>query len=626
MKAGLEVHQQLSTGKLFCRCPCELSEETLATFARRLEAAGGEELAVDRAASFQAARALLYRYEVVSGSCLVEMDEEPPRPLDPAALETALLVARLLGARVVDEIEVMRKIVVDGSNTSGFQRTSLVAVGGALEIRGRRYPIESICLEEDAARKVAESPGEITYRLDRLGIPLLEIATAPVIESGGEAREVAEELGALLRATGRVRRGIGSIREDVNVSIEGGRRIEIKGVQELRLIEAYVEGEARRQQVLLAVRDALQARHARAVTRLPVDLSDRLRHVRSGPLAAKGNSPPVVLGLSLHGFAGLLKSPEGSDERLGRELADYARAVGLKGLLHSDELPGYGLSAEDVTQVREALSLGPHDAFVLVADPARSRAVAALLAVAERAGAALEGIPGETRDPLPDGRSRYSRPISGRHRMYPETDVPPIIVSPEELRQIESKLPELPVALRARLEREFGLPTDLVRQIVNAGEAPRFETLTRRGYPATLVARLLTQDLPLALEEVPNGAEPDVPTLDRLLAANQTGAFAKEGIPAVLRELLNGAANIEVAVERSGLAGMSAEELKAIVREILRENAELVRARGSAAFSALMGDVMKKARGRFDGEAVARELRSALARAVPGDPATEPTG
>lgn len=626
VKAGLEVHQQLSTGKLFCRCPCEFSEEPLSTFTRRLEAAGGEELAVDRAASVQASRALLYRYEVVSPSCLVEMDEEPPRPLDHAALETALIVAHLLGARVVDEIEVMRKMVVDGSNTSGFQRTSLVAVGGELEVRGRRIPIESICLEEDASRKVAEAPGEITYRLDRLGIPLLEIATAPVIESGREAREVAEELGALVRATGRVRRGIGSIREDVNVSIEGGARIEIKGVQELRAIESYVEGEALRQQMLLGLKEALKARGAHAVTAAPVDLTAQFRHLKSGPLAPKGGASQVVLGLRLPGFAGLLKSPPGSEERLGRELADYARAVGLRGLLHSDELPAYGLSAEDVARTREALSLGPSDAFVLVTDPSAPRAEAALRAVSERANAALEGVPSETRDPLPDGRSRYSRPISGRHRMYPETDVPPIVVSPEETARVAAHLPELPAALRVRLEREFGLPTDLVAQIVGAGEVERFETLSRAGHAPTLVARLLTQDLPLAMEELPSATEPPTPTLDRLLAASRSGAFSKEGIPDVLRQLLKGAPSVEKAVEGAGLSGMSQTELERLVGEVVRDNEKLIRERGPAAFSALMGDVMKKARGRVDGETVAAALRAALARATRADTPPGRTG
>lgn len=618
MRAGLEVHQQLSTGKLFCRCPCEFSETARSSFRRRLWAAGGEERAIDRATSFQASRGRTYVYEAVDSSCLVEGDEEPPRPLDPTALETALIVARLLGARVVDEIEVMRKIVIDGSNTSGFQRTSLVAVGGSLELHGKRYPIDSVCLEEDAARKVDEDGDEVTYRLDRLGIPLLEIATAPVIESGREAREVAEEIGALVRATGRVRRGIGSIREDVNVSIEGGSRIEIKGVQELRLIEAYVEGEARRQAALLTVRDALRARPAPVAASKPVDLTELFAHVRSGPLAPKTGSPRVVLGVRLEGFEGLLRAPEGSEERLGRELADYARAAGLKGLLHSDELPGYGLEEKDLRRIRGELDAGELDAFVLVSAPDAERALRALSAVTERANAARDGIPGETRDPLPDGRTRYSRPISGRHRMYPETDVPPIRVSAEMLAAAQKDLPERPQELRARLEREFALPSEMARQLVSAGESARFEELARIGPSPSLVGRLLTQDLPQALEEAPTATEPEIATLRELLSAMQSGSFSKEGVPAVLRELLRGAATVEVAVERSGLAAMTSEELRGIVRDVVSENSDLILRRGDGAFSALMGDVMKRARGRFDGEAVARELKAALgSRAKP---------
>ncbi|MFI5413972.1 MAG: Glu-tRNA(Gln) amidotransferase GatDE subunit E, partial [Candidatus Lutacidiplasmatales archaeon] len=237
MKAGLEVHQQLAVGKLFCACPAELTETVTDAFARSLRASGGESGTVDVAAALQASRGLLYRYEAGPSSCLVEMDEEPPHPLNEEALDTALTLALLLHAHPVDEVEVMRKIVVDGSNTTGFQRTALIAVDGELELGGRRYSIPTICLEEDAARKIRESPGEVTYRLDRLGIPLVEVATGPEIVSGQEAREVAEEIGALLRATKRVRRGIGTIREDVNVSIEGGHRIEVKGVQELRMIQ-----------------------------------------------------------------------------------------------------------------------------------------------------------------------------------------------------------------------------------------------------------------------------------------------------------------------------------------------------------------------------------------------------
>ena len=616
MKAGLEVHQQLAVGKLFCACPAELTEEVTAAFTRSLRAAGGENRAVDVAAAFQASRGLLYRYEAGPSSCLVEMDEEPPHPLNEAALDTALTLALLLRARPVDEIEVMRKIVVDGSNTTGFQRTALVAVDGELEVHGRRYTIPTICLEEDAARKIRESPGEVSYRLDRLGIPLIEVATGPEIVSGTEAREVAEEIGALLRATRRVRRGIGTIREDVNVSTEGGHRIEVKGVQELRLIQDYVEREVARQKFLLELRDELQRRHARVPSNPPEDVTDLFREVDSGPFSGAGRGGQFVLAMGLPGFGGLLKSPSGSEERLGRELADYARSAGLRGLVHSDELPGHGVSLEVGEGLRGRLGLTEDDAFVLVTDRSRERASLALVRVAERAREAIAGVPGETRDPLPDGRTRYSRPLPGRDRMYPETDIPPIRITAERLEQIRSHLPERPEELELRLANSHGLPLEVVRQLVYADLVEPFESLASEGHPAGLIARLLTQDLPAAAGGAPDASPfaPPLATLSRVLGAIEAGTIAKEGVPAVLAALAAGAPSVEVAIERAGLSGFSKDDLVALVRKVVQANLEMVRTRGEAAFSPLMGDVMREVRGRRDGREVSETLHAEIAR------------
>jgi glutamyl-tRNA(Gln) amidotransferase subunit E len=617
VKAGLEVHQQLAVGKLFCGCPAELSEEVTDAFTRSLRAAGGESRVVDVAAALQASRGLVYRYEGGPSSCLVEMDEEPPHPLNEAALDAALMLALLLRARPVDEIEVMRKIVVDGSNTTGFQRTALVAVDGELEVSGRRFSIPTICLEEDAARKVRESPGEVTYRLDRLGIPLIEVATGPEIVSGAEARSVAEEIGALLRATRRVRRGIGTIREDVNVSIEGGHRIEVKGVQELRLIEEYVDREVARQKFLLELRDELGRRHARVPTDPPLDVTDLFRDVASGPFSGAGRGGQVVLAVGLVGFDGLLRSPAGSEERLGRELADHARSVGLRGLVHSDELPAYGVSEAMVAGLRKRLNLGKADAFVLVTDRSPERASMALKRVVERARVALEGVPGETRDPLPDGRTRFSRPLPGRDRMYPETDIPPIPITAERLERLRAHLPERPEELEARLARSHGgLPIEVVRQLVYGDLVERFESLARSGHPAGLVARLLTQDLPSVSTGVAGGPpfDPSLETLGAVLAAATAGRIAKEGVPTVLAALVAGAPSVEAAIERAGLSGFSKDDLVTLVRRVVEANAEIVRTRGEAAFSPLMGDVMREVRGRRDGREVSEALHAEIAR------------
>jgi glutamyl-tRNA(Gln) amidotransferase subunit E len=616
VKVGLEVHQQLATGKLFCACPTDLSEEVTRSFTRRLRASGGENRAVDPAAALQAARGLLYSYESTPANCLVEMDEEPPRPLNDAALDVALQLALLLGARPVDEVEVMRKMVVDGSNTSGFQRTALIATGGSLDVGGRRHAIETICLEEDAARRMSNSVDGVTYRLDRLGIPLIEIATAPDITGGVEAREVAEEIGALLRATGRVRRGIGTIREDLNVSIEGGARIEIKGVQELRRIEEYVDREVARQETLLAVRDQLVQQRASAPPPLVLDLTELLDTVASGPTAGAKRKGNLVRALALPGFADRLRSAPGSEERLGRELADQARASGLGGLLHSDELPGHGLGPADVERIRSAMALNERDAFVLVVDRSPERAEAALRRVGARAAAALEGIPGETRDPLPDGRTRYSRPLPGRDRMYPETDVPPVPITREHLTRLRASLPERPAEQRARLLRSYPLPEEIVRQLVALGEVESLETLVRRGRSPGLVARLLTQDLPAALAA--RTMEPDaslpLETADALLAAAEAGRFSKEGIPSVLAALFAGAPSVEAALEKAGLGGPRVDDLDAVADRVVRANATLVRERGDAAFSPLMGDVMREVRGRRDGKEIAEALRRSIAR------------
>jgi glutamyl-tRNA(Gln) amidotransferase subunit E len=614
VKAGLEVHQQLATGKLFCACPSELSEVVGPTVLRRLRATGGENHAVDAAAAFQAGRGFAYRYEATPTSCLVELDEEPPHAINPDAVDVALTMALLFEARPLDEIEVMRKIVVDGSNTAGFQRTALVAVDGHLTLGDKRISIASICLEEDAARKVGESDGAVTYRLDRLGIPLIEIATGPEITDGHEARAVAEEIGALLRSTGRVRRGIGTIREDLNVSTPGGARVEIKGVQELRLIHEYAAGEEERQRVLIATARELRERGASVPDGAPIDVGALLRPGAESPIARTLARGGVALAFGLPGFGGQLAGAAGQRERLGRELAEQARAAGLGGLLHSDELPAQGIDAAQAAAVRTALGLaGPNDAFVLLAAPSLDVAHRAAALVRARARAALDGVPAETRDPLPDGRTRYSRPLPGRDRMYPETDVPPVPISPALLATIRARLPERPEATRARLMKEHGLSEPVARQIQRAGDAPRFFALVEGGHAAASVARLLTQEIPQMENESPSAIALADATLDALLGAVERGSFSKEGIGPVLRELGRGA-TLEEAAARAGLSGLPAEELRRMAEDLVEREAELLRTRGDAAFQPLMGDLMRSVRGRVDGRLVAEALRAALAR------------
>lgn len=612
IKVGLEIHQQLDTHKLFCNCESRLVDEVEEEFVRRLRPTQSELGEVDRAAVEEAAKGLTFTYQATpETSCLVEADEEPPHAANPEALETALQMALLLGADPVDEVHFMRKIVIDGSNTTGFQRTALVAVDGTLEVGEKVIGVPTICLEEDAARVVARDGQHVVYRLDRLGIPLVEVATTPDIDSPEMAREVALHIGRLLRATRKVMRGLGTIREDLNVSVEGGARVEIKGVQELRMIAAYVEGEVHRQTRLLEARDALRERGVSGVEDRVRDLSELLAETSSEVVRGARKGGGTILGLRLPGFQGLLK------DRLGPELASQSRVVGAGGILHSDELPAYGITEQEVEAVAAELACGPADAFVMVADDPL-RAEEALQRVRARAEAALEGVPEETRDAKPDGTTTYSRPLPGSARMYPETDVPPTRVTRGWLDDLAEDLPEPPAARVERLAEAFGVHRQQVQQLVDEGWDDLFEEFAQRHGHAGVVARTFLNHFPELRAEGLDVDGVDKATLDALFGRLGEGTFAKEAIPSVLAETLRAGISVEEAAGRLGLSRMRREELEAALDALLEEHKDLLEERGEEALKPLMGLAMAELRGRAEGRLINEVLRAKLRERLRG--------
>ncbi len=613
LRVGFEIHQQLDTRKLFCGCSSELTDSWELSVRRQLRAARSELGEVDRAALQEERRARWYEYQVPrASSCLVELDEEPPHEVNMEAVEIALQVALLLNATPVDEIHFMRKIVVDGSNTSGFQRTAVVAMDGYIDTPQGRVGIATVCLEEEAARKVGESGGVVTYRLDRLGIPLIEISTTPDITSPEQAKEVARRIGEVLRATGRVRRGIGTIRQDINVSISGGARVEIKGVQDLALIPEIIRREVRRQRWLLEVAEELRRRGVRAeeVGGERADVTELFGSTRSKVLSGIIKRGGVVLALGLRGFAGLLGGEAGL--RLGAELAQHVRVrAGLGGLFHSDELPAYGISEEEVEGVRRALRLGDGDAFVLLAGE-RSRVEAGAEAVAERARQAVQGVPEETRAAQEDGTTKYMRPLPGAARMYPETDIPPVEVSRELVERLAEELPELYEEKIERFVREYGLSRELAEQVVRRGEPELFEEAVRLGVAPTVAATALTMILRELRRE---GCE--VERLGRevmlgVFSALAQGRLTKESLPEVLRELAGGAELEEVLRRMGGKA--TEEEVRRLAKQVIEERGEFVRERGEGAAKPLMGVLMSELRGRAEGRMVMQVLQEELRR------------
>ena len=530
-KCGVEIHQRLDTAKLFCPCYANPSREGATkkgfAFTRRLRAAAGELGAVDRAAAFQAALGRTYNYDApLSESCLVECDDEPPHELNAEAFGQALLVGKALGMRFVDEVQVMRKTVVDGSAVGGFQRTALVAVDGALETSKGSVGIQTLCLEEESAAITSEG-----YRLDRLGIPLLEIATAPDVKDGEHCREVCEKLGLLLRSVARVQRGLGSIRQDVNVSIEGGSRVEIKGVQDLKALPKLIENEVKRQESLIALK-------GRKISVSAVE-------DWSGLFA---QSPCKILaGKKVYGFTAdcpsLLKTILHEGKTLGNELAGYARANGSRGVIHSDEdLSKYGLQGFPKKKGLWVVCAENKQA----AEAVRSRLL-------EIGG----GVPEETR--RADGeKTEFMRPLPGGARMYPETDVPPVRVTRERIEALK--------AGRGFDERvadyeALGLGKVLAEKMARSEKAALFDALSREAEPKLLAALLLEKMVELRRKGVAEAGESELRELFKL---HKEGFLTKAGLEAAL-ECVAGSRPKEFKrlLEEKGLKRLSAKEVKA---------------------------------------------------------------
>jgi glutamyl-tRNA(Gln) amidotransferase, subunit E len=423
----------------------------------------------------------------------VETDDEPPHPLNQEALEIGLIIATLLDMQVVDEFHTMRKQVIDGSNTGGFQRTGLLAIQGHMETPYGKVTIENLCLEEDAARRMGQRKGKVEFRLDRLGIPLLEITTDPSMKRPEQVREVAYQIGQVLRST-KVKRGLGTIRQDLNISIREGARVEVKGVQDLDSMEQLVKNEVLRQLKLLEIRNELQKRDAQVEDQVH-DLGEQLKDTESKIIVKAIKKDGKVLAIKLKGYRGLIGKEVQPGRRFGTELAGYAKKMGVAGIFHTDELPAYGITSHEVEIINQSLGIGEEDAFILVADE-KDKARNALEEVQRRAKIAMEGVPEETRKALDDANTEYLRPLPTASRMYVETDIPTQVVSSDLLEHVRNNLPELPEEKKARIIDEYSLSDDLAHQLVRQDRVEQFEKIvTECGVEPTTVASLLAYTL-----------------------------------------------------------------------------------------------------------------------------------
>ena len=611
---GLEIHQQLACStKLFCDCPPIKSEVLPYHFERRLRPAQSETGGVDPAAVFEFSKGKSNKYFwSPESSCLVDADEEPPHRLSPEGLDSALLVARTLGSNCMDEVHVMRKIVIDGSNTGGFQRTAVVGLGGSIDVGGEKVGVQSVTLEEDAARILGEDSTSRHFALDRLGVPLVEVALDPVRGDPELVGRVALYLGRVLRSTGKVARGLGTIRQDLNVSLSGGKVVEVKGVQKLNLLPRVVEYERVRQSSLMSISDMLRERGIKSVSCSSTDVTEGARHSGSNILREKVAEGGKVVAIAAGGLKGVLGWEPAPGFRLGKEIAEVARANSLGGIIHSDEFERQGIRQAEQELLRARTGAGENDAIVLLAGPTE-QVDACVPRVVKRIKEAVSGVPAETRAATDTGETRYMRPRPGSQRMYPETDIPNVVITKRMLAELDKLVPQNWEKRVSSLAKVYGLSGDMALKLYDSELDSEFESLSGELElePSVIASALV--DLPprLAREGVPE-AVLGLGVVAEVLRAVAHGQVAKEAIPEVLKEV--GAANLSVddAIRSLGLELADESKVTSVVESVLLRNNDLVREKGDTAFAQLMGEVMKDLRGRADGAAVARLLKEKL--------------
>jgi len=598
LKAGLEIHQQLDTKKLFCNCPSIMRDDAPdKTIKRILRASAGETGQIDVAASAEMEKGKYFIYEYYDDTtCLVELDESPPCAMNTDALNVVLQFSLMTNCQVVDEVHVMRKTVVNGSNTTGFQRTSLVARNGAMNVElsdGNllKVAIDTVCLEEDAAKIIKQNKDYDTYRLDRLGIPLIEIATAPDMHTPKEVKEVAAFIGMLLRSTGKVKRGLGTIRQDVNVSIMGGARAEIKGVQDLKLIDTVVELEALRQINILRLREEMQVKGITVnslIDSIYTDYTTEFSTVHKGFIKAGIDSGLKVYGKAYPLFKGFFGYEVNPNRRYGTELSDRIKVLGLNGLIHTDEnLEKYGI-AEIVHNVYTLLNLGSEDGMIFILGP-KDKCKLAFAKINEAIIFLLEnGLSKEVRNAKEDGTSQFLRPMPGSSRLYPETDIPnvhPNITGIEKPELIKDKID--------RFVKEYGLPRQVAKELVFE---PNFELFVKKY--SSIKPVTIAEALDSMLKDIKTRYNMDVSPTDsqyeQILSKLNTSEIAKEAVFEILLAIGKGEQGKIIDFSKYQT---SEDELVEFITKTISEKKNLNT-------NAIMGLVMKEYRGKYSGQKI----------------------
>ena len=609
LKVGLEIHQQLDTNKkLFCNCTPIESDEYSSKFQRKLRAVKSELGEYDPAALFEKSKSKTIMYYVnPQNSCLVEKDEEPPHNLDKDAKELALIISSSLKSNIFSEIYPMRKTVIDGSNTTGFQRTMLISQGGFIEIDGEKIGVQSICLEEDAAKLLGDKGSIREYSLDRLGTPLVEIALDPVEGKPSKIKKIALSLGKLLRSTKKVTRGIGSIRQDVNISVkDGGAVVEVKGVQQLDQLEKIIEFEAKRQYGMVKIAEKLQNSNFEGVSKDGIfEITDDWKNCQSKIIldALKDNS--LIKAIKIQNFAGMFGYSPFEGIRLGKEIGQIVKFYGIGGVFHSDELPNYGIEQNDIVIVKNLLKISENDAFVIIAAPS-SKIDFAIESIINRINQAIKGVPAETRLATPNGETVFLRPRPGASRMYPETDIPPILVTKNELEAAENNIPKPWDESLVEIQKKYDLNEQLAEQIFDSQYIDLFEKIVEKtSVNPTFIASILCSSI-TNLER--SGLNSKLLKNEEILKSFEflkSGKITKESINIIFENIMaEKSRTVEEAIKNTSIETIDEVKLEQIIEKIIDENKGIIHNQKERAIGPLMGIAMKELRGNAPGNMV----------------------
>jgi len=614
LKVGLEIHQQLNTDKkLFCKCKPIENDEYTEKFSRSLRTAKSELGKIDPAALFEKAKSKKINYYANSqSSCLVEKDEEPPHDLDHDAKKISLLISSMLESKIFSEIHVMRKTVIDGSNTSGFQRTMLVSQGGNLKVGEKKIGVQAVCLEEDAAKLLSNEQNETNYSLDRLGVPLVEIALEPVSTKPSEVKEIALTLGRLLRATRTVKRGIGSIRQDVNISVMNSGVVEVKGVQQLDQLEKIIGYEAKRQHGLILIAEKLKKLSITITKEDVLDVTEIFKDCDSKIIQKALKSNAKIKAIRIRNFSGIFGFEPYPEIRLGKEIGQLVRFFGIGGVFHSDELPNYGINDSYVDKVRKHLELADQDGFLIIAGE-DSKLDYAVNSIVKRIQDAANGVPAETRAATQDGETVFLRPRPGASRMYPETDIPSISVMPEEVKLARDTANATKSWDKSitEIQKNHGLNSQLSEQIFDSEYMEMFEKICENkknspNFVASILCSSITNLERKGLDAMLLKPEHIIESFE-LLAS---GKIPKESLEIIFESIMSGKSeNVSIAMQSTDVSSMDEDELNGILDKIIQNNMDLVKERGEHAVVTLMGIAMKEVRGKVSGKMVNDLLR-----------------